>query len=67
MKLELYEMLKRGKWKGNQIIFYNVVMVPTLTCSEHTTFMGSELFRACSLYLFICLFVCFYFVNYAKE
>jgi hypothetical protein len=42
MKLKLYIMLKRGIWKGKQIIFYKAVMVPVLTCSGHTACIGSE-------------------------
>jgi hypothetical protein len=48
VKLKLSVMLKkkRGIWKGTQIMFYKAVMVPTLTCSGHTTCRGSELFGA---------------------
>jgi hypothetical protein len=49
MKLKLYVMLKKGIWKGTQIMFYKVVILPTLTCSGHTTCRGSELFGACRL------------------
>jgi len=46
MKLKLCVMLKKGIWKGTQVMFYKAVMVPTLTCSGHTTCRGSELFGA---------------------
>jgi len=37
MKLKLYVMLKKGVWKRTKIMFYKAVLVPTLTCSGHTT------------------------------
>ena len=50
MKLKLYVMLKKkGVWERIQIMFYKAVIVPTLTCSGHTTCRGSELFGACIL------------------
>jgi len=46
MKLKLYVILKKLIWKGTQIMFYKAVIVPTQTCSRHTTCRDSELFGA---------------------